>query len=284
MEFKAPWPAEGEEDQVPDLVPPPTLRWGMGHIPDVPDTRDVEFNTERMFGAGPHYPLAASISHLVESIADQGQTNSCVAQATVSAVEARLVKVGRRARLSRSVPYKVARALARSSVATPLVDDGCYPRSLFRGAKDVGFVPEAIAPFDPDTINSELDWDQIKSASAGKISSWHRIDVTGAARLEQIAIAISKSYPIVFGTAVGDRFQDWAGTATANELLRAEPNKSTRGGHMLGIYAYRQGRNGMEFLILNSYGPTWGAGGWAWVDADFVLDPRASDFYLIEVA
>lgn len=264
------------EDSAPPSAAVIAPRWGMGHLPDPPDPRDR--NLGQLLGATAALPTESDLSRLVQQVYDQGNTSSCVAQATIGAVEARMVFEGRPARLSRRAAYDLARALDRASPTDPLVDGGSYPRQLFRALRDVGVPTEDKVPFSVSAINDELKWDDLQDASRHRIAAWYRVDVVGDSRLAQVVQALALNRPVVFGTAVGSDFMD-AGSST---VLEPEPDATVLGGHMLGIYGHRTSASGeLEFLIRNSYGTSWARGGFAWARASFVRDVRATDFYVV---
>lgn len=273
-------PAPKKDKPVAETPAPttPSLK-RFGHLPDPPDPRDLSLGM--LFGAVNDRALPAEIvlRPYVLEVYDQDQTNSCVANATIAAIELRYrLRGAMPPRLARRGAYVLARALARGDTATPLTDDGCYPRMMFKAGKNVGFPLESFAPFSVDKIDEELDWKTLQDASAHRITGWYRSDVYGAARIGQIRQALANNYPVVFGAAVGPSFMD-AGPHTV--VMPEEPEK-VRGGHMVTIVGYRTSNSGrVEFLILNSYGTGYADGGFVWVDESFVTDPRSSDFYVI---
>ncbi len=281
------------EETIPppeEALPPPSIdltksdapttasrKRGFGHLPDPLSAAD--FNAGMLLGGAPvNLPSEVDLRAHVDEIFDQGVTNSCVAQAAVGALETRLAMQGRRAKLSTAEPYKVARALARASISDKLTDDGCYPRLLMSGMKKVGVCLASDLPFDIAKIDDELPWDVLQRASAHKIAAWYRVAVGGDARLQQVAHALAKGYPVIFGAIVGQAFMD-AGRNTLLKPERVEP----KGGHMVGAYGYRGEGRARQFLIRNSYGTTWADGGFAWADAEFLSEETSTDFYVITV-
>lgn len=250
-----------------------------GHLPDPPDPRDRPLGA--LLGAVNvgALPSEVDLRRFVLEVYDQGESNSCVANALVAAIELRYrLRGAMPPRLSRRGAYVIARALARASTSDQLTDDGSYPRMMFKGARNVGFPLESFAPFDVSKINEELDWQALQDASAHRISGWYRCDVFGADRVAQVRQALAKGYPVVFGAAVGDAFMQ----ATGRDVVMPEDPERVRGGHMLTAVGYRALASGrVEFLILNSYGTSYADRGFVVVDESFLTDPRTSDIYVV---
>ncbi len=252
---------------------------GVGWKRDVFDARD--WKARMLFGAPLRLPAdALDLVRFVDRPNDQGDSSSCVGQAIGKAIHVRLRKLG----VFDMEPsclgiYTTARRIGLANPASKLEDEGCYPRDAMKGINLIGVSKEEAWPFDLARVNAELPFDVLQGAARFSVFSWYRIDAWGASRPSAVAQALSKGYPVVFGMELWEAFFDYReGTITG------VVGKDS-GGHMMLIVGYRTRFDGkMEFLLLNSWGTTWGEAGYAWLHEDLVANQRASDFNVIQVA
>lgn len=276
-EFAETQEAAVEESPKPSLLIPGLADRGTGHLADVYDPRD--WTTRGMLGAPVSVPAESSMVKHVRGIHDQGSSNSCVGQALAMAIDVRTRKLGLvRAEPSALAIYTMARALSRAQADEPLLDFGTYPRNAMKALKEHGATREELWPFDFNNINAELPWDVMDDASAGRVAAWYRVSTIGRDRITDMMNAISKGFPVVFGTAVDKRFAEFTGREVFQEI-----GSKTNGAHMLCAVGYRTNAAGVQFEIVNSWGTSWGFGGMFWASEAFVMDERTSDFYAIQV-
>jgi hypothetical protein len=101
----------------------------------------------------------------------------------------------------------------------------------------------------------------------------------GASRALEVCNALAQGFPVVFGTVVDAAFQAglWDG---AVKPAAGDPV----GSHMMTVLGYWRPRGGLQWRILNSWGEGWGDKGLFWAEEDYLTDPRAGDFYLVQVS
>lgn len=255
------------------------LPFGAGWLPDSPDARD--WSASARFGAPRGLPREAlTLWDHVRRVRDQGPTSSCVGHAIGSGVDVRIRKLG----ISFYEPspigiYTNARTLARGERDEKLEDVGSFPRLAMKGIRDVGIASEDAVPFDPARVNDELKWSAFQDASRLIVFQWYRVYAVGASRSDEVANALAQGYPVVFGATLDPAFFDSRGAT----IMQWGAEK--RGGHMLCLVGYRTRSDGArEFLVLNSWGEGWGAGGYTWIHEAALGSDRVGDVYALVVS
>ena len=205
---------------------------------------------------------------------DQQTTNSCVAQATVKALEIkRIMEHGAEAHvdLSRRAVYY----LAREQMNPPqhLVDDGTYIGHAFDVLRRFGVPPEEDHPWHDDEINVSPDWLDMRKAFLHKIDSFYRIFSTGGQRIAEVVRCLRAHNPVVFGTTVGNNWQDY----TEDSLPLRLPVDVT-GRHATVIVGYVDG----HFIGENSWGTEWGRDGFYLLAPAVVASEQSGDFWVVQ--
>jgi hypothetical protein len=230
-----------------------------------------------MFGAVRGLPTEAlGLVQHVRRVNDQ-QGSSCVGNALSKAIDTRLRKLGFVCpEPSSQALYTMGRRYKRPGIM--LEDEGSIPRDVMLAARELGVPSEANWPTNIMTIDEDVPWDVLQESSKFLLMQWSKILTVGAARADAVAQALSKGYPVPFGTELDQKFFDYAG----GEIVGYGPER--RGGHMLCAIGYKTTPRGRRFLVLNSWGETWGEGGYFWCDDSFLTSERAGDFYIVVVS
>lgn len=258
--------------------PKPRDPFGTGWLADAPDERD--FRASARFGAPANLPREAlALADHVRRVRDQGPTSACVGFAITSGVDVRLRKLG----IEWPEPSPVGVYTPARRAVTPkgqkLDDGGSFPRVAMKLIRDVGIPSEQRVPFNPATINDDLKWGAFQDASKLLVFQWFRVYEAGASRSDAVANALAAGYPVVLGAVLDPAFFQNQGET----VMTWGPER--RGGHMLCVVGYRTRADGSrEFLVLNSWGKGWGAGGFFWLHADALASDRVSDIYALVVA
>lgn len=177
------------------------------------------------------------------------------------------------AQVSCRFSYTLGREISAGDATVALVDQGCDPASVIEGMRTVGVATEAVCPGDgPDVINVRVYFAQLEVAY--KVTQIATISSDGAQRCADIRAALAQSYPVGFGATVTDDYQ----TVGADGLYAGTGQPI--GGHAQRIVGYKPG----YFLVANSWGTGWGAGGFAWWTDEQIGGGSCYDFYALDFA
>lgn len=237
----------------------------LGYLPDPADPRD------RMHAPRPGMTRITErrMDLLVGHIRDQGQTASCVGQASVAGIE--LVQALEQQpvpRLSAAHAYWLARA--QDGIQTE--DEGSYIRSCVKALRKVGCCGETDWPLDPARINE-------RPGLTAEMSGIRFADITyqrvgGGA--EGLLDALQLGHPVVFGTNVGNAFMYWTGDDT---LPAPKPTEVMLGGHAMLAAGFD--RSGERVRVVNSWGRGYGDNGFLWMSRDWFDLPATNDLWAL---
>lgn len=253
----------------------PAKPYGLGYKRDAVDERD--YAAHALLGAPANLPSeATSLRAHVRRIKNQLQTSSCVGQALCTAADTRLRFLGFDYEPSSLAAYVFAR---KTGGEKQLEDAGCVPRDAMKAVAALGIPLEQAWPFDQAKVDEEVPWDVVQAASKFLLFRWSRIYSTGPSRSDEIANALVKNYPVIFGLEIDNAFFDYAGGTIV------KMNADDQGGHMLCIVGYRTDPDGKRaFLVVNSWSESWGEHGCCWISEDVFAGDRANDLYLVEIS
>ncbi len=206
----------------------PMLRTPMGGVPDKVDLRQY-----------------------CSPVEDQGQSNSCTANATVGALEYLQRKSGgQMVDISRLFVYYNARKLSD----TQGQDCGSFIHHAMASVLANGACEEAIWPFDLNQVLTQPPQAAYQNATNHEAVQYART-MLGQGSLA----ALAAGFPVVFGTYAPSRFYEEAGK-TGLMPAPAEQLEPPAGGHAMLIVGYDLPSK--TWLIRNSWGPNWGDQGY----------------------
>jgi len=251
---------------VPKQEPPvPILSRGTGYRVDDFDHRDHDF--ENLSLGGMSIPDEGSVAHFVRVIHNQSWTNSCVAQAIETAFGARRMALGDPYDpVSRSYLWFNAKAYA----GTQTKNVGCMPRLALRGFQKLGGSLESSWPFSasPLAVYRRPPWLAYATGYKNRGSEYLRIS---KAPTEAVKAAIDAKFPVVVGLEIGKSFKKHDG------ITPLDPPSDVIGRHMVTIVGYDRD----SFEIVNSWGRSWGSGGFGRISKAYLETEGTHDLYTL---
>jgi C1A family cysteine protease len=212
-----------------------------------PDSRD------RMFRIGRITPLPNVVDLRPDcpTAFDQGNLSSCVACAVVGCVGYQDgLTTG--PDMSQLFTYYNARLID----GDPGSDNGTYVKSAIQAVKVAGLAPDHDWPYDEAKVCVEPSEKAYDEAKQYPIESYEKLTYGYDMR-----VCLARGVPFTGGIRVYESFMD----VTSDLVPEIGANESEVGLHAVMFCGYDIDRN--LFLIRNSWGPTWGKDGFAWLPA-----------------
>lgn len=206
---------------------------------------------------------------------DQRSLGSCVAQATVKALEIkRIMKYGKDKHVDLSVlaTYYLARELM-----TPIMtkqDSGTYISLACDALRRWGICEESQWPYNISKYTVAPPWMAMRRAYINKIDSFYRITNDGDQRLEDVLLHLHSGNPVIFGTAVTKAFKKM----TKDDVAGA-PNGEIVGRHAMVIVGWLADRG--VFVGENSWGSDWCDDGFFYASPEFLMSYQTKDLWAV---
>jgi len=204
---------------------------------------------------------------------NQGDASDCVADSTTSALELLEIESGLKfVKKSRLFLYYNARLQTQETDK----DKGTYIRLAFATLTSLGTCTEATWPYDLSKIAVRPSWKSYREAFSRKINSYYRIDATdGSALVDAIKQVIRAGHPVVFGMTVDQNYMD---TGYDGRVAMPTANRQNAGGHAQVIVGYDD--NLQRYIVKNSWGTSWGDGGYGYVPYGYLDASGANDLWV----
>jgi len=193
---------------------------------------------------------------------------------------------GRHIDASRLFLYKATRNLLHWTG-----DTGAFLRSTMGAMVLFGCPPEEYWPYVISEFDKEPTSFCYAFAQNYQAIRYFRLDPPETAKkilLDRIKMLLQYGLPSIFGFTV---FNSIGQAGSDGEIPYPAPGEKIRGGHAIVAVGYDDAKriknpgNGNEtmgaFLIRNSWGASWGDGGYGWLPYEYVLQGLAVDWWTL---
>ena len=209
-------------------------------------------------------PEQVNLQKFAPAVGDQGHQGSCVAWS--SAYGARTI-----AEAARTGEDPNSLKFSPSFLYNQIGLEGCEGSYIIKAMEfmtNSGAVAYDKFPYSDQDCSRQPDRQLLEEARQYKMRGFNRLtpgDRNNAIDLRAIKENLSQGAPVVIGMMVGGSYmQPMMGQDVWNPT---EEDKAMMGfgGHAQCVVGYNDKQYGGAFLIMNSWGPSWGKNGFAWV-------------------
>lgn len=223
-----------------------------GHVRDSIDFRDRIHPRKKLFAK---LPVVVDLRGKCSPIVDQGQLQSCTANAIASGLREylELSTYGTLTPLSRLFLYYYERVLEGSVTK----DAGAQIRDGMKVLQKQGVCPESDDPYDIAKFAETPSLAAQHKALFYRITEYHRVTCLSA-----LKTALAQNKPVVVGFAVYESFES---TVVARTSVVPMPIRGERrlGGHAVLAVGYDDTKGWV--VIRNSWGTGWGDQGYCYM-------------------
>lgn len=252
----------------------------LGWIRDLPDFRDLPYSEapKHLLGLAPSHTLKP----LCPPIVDQGQMNSCVANAMAFQLEfiqkKGLLDHTKQPEVFKSVFDPISRLFiyynCRAIDGDVNQDQGTQIRSGVLAVVRQGICEETLWPYVQQNLYPKPSTASYSQASSHKIKAGYKIDHTS---LMDQKICLSNGYPYLIGISVYSSFEN---VGSDGIIPMPKASEQLLGGHCLCVVGYDDSTR--RFTIANSWGSSWGDKGYCYIPYSYLINPGlASDFWTV---
>ena len=237
-----------------------------GWKPDIPDVRDHLFVAQRAFS---DLPMAVDLRQFCSPVEDQGSLGSCTGNAIAGALEYLDRKAGHPIDVSRLYIYYQERKIE----GTLKQDAGAMIRDGIKACAAVGVPMESLWPYIVAKFSSKPPKAADTDAAQHKITAYRRVT-----SLDDVLHCLADGNPVVFGFSVYESFESVVVEKTG---IVPMPSKTERllGGHAVLAVGYDQATQ--RLIVRNSWGSSWGQGGYFTLPYGYVTNRNLSDDFWV---
>jgi C1A family cysteine protease len=279
---------------------------GLGYVPDIPKVEDYHESHPRVApalqkirqsgrflpspagvpaGGGAAAAPAPAAGPLVDlrpwcsPIEDQGALGSCTANAAVGLIEYFEKRTkGKYIDASRLFLYKAERDLLGW-----VGDTGAYLRTAMQAMVLFGAPPERYWPYNIAKFDVEPSAFCYAFGANFQSLVYFRMDPIGTTPVQALANIknfLANGFPCMFGFPV---YPEYDNPLPGALVAYPAPGHNSRGGHANVAVGYDDnlmiGADKGALLIRNSWGTSWGNGGYGWMSYKYVTQGLANDFW-----
>ena len=229
-----------------------------GYRPEKQNSKDKKYSAKR----DRPLPPKADLRSYMTPVENQGNSNSCTANAVAGAYEYLANRLlGQSTDVSRLFIYYNARELDGDSSQ----DQGTYLKSCVKVLRKYGACSENTWSFDLNQILEQPHKRAYTEAANFIVEEAARVDVD----LHAMQSCLADGYPFAFGLQLFASFQQ----AGSNGLVpMPDPdNEKHDGGHAMLCVGYSD--PDQVFIVRNSWGEEWGEQGYCYIPYDYMTKP-----------
>lgn len=209
--------------------------------------------------SGAALPTNADLSSSLPPPGDQGNQQSCVAWATGYGLKSyQEYKEEALPLVDGSGNPNLNRVFSPAYIYNQ-INNGLDGGSLIIDALNVlssrGAATWAAMPYSPGDYLTKPSAATHSNAAQYKIDYWRRVNVSD---YKELKAQIAAGYPIIIGAVVDSSFRNLSPGSTWTYA-----SGPMLGGHAMLVVGYDDGKS--AFKILNSWGKSWGDGGYGWI-------------------
>ena len=214
-------------------------------------------------------PNKVDLRPLMTPIENQGDTNSCVANAVAGAYEYWIKKASKKDQnISRLFVYYNARWRDGSQDK----DEGSVIQLAMEGLQKFGACSESVWPFDPRILLKKPGATAYQDGAPYRVHDMAQVPL----KLEAWKQALAEGKPIVFGIELFDSFDDC--TNKGGVVPMPAPDDLARkkhSGHSMCAVGYNESEK--VFIVRNSWGDGWGDKGYCYMPYDYMMSSKFND-------
>ena len=239
-----------------------------GYVPMAPRAGALQFVASDAVSAA-KLPNKVDLRPLLTPIEDQGDTNSCVANAVAGAYEYWIKKA---TKADQSISRLFVYYNARWRDGSQNEDGGSVIQLAMEGLRKFGACSESLWPFETDNVLRKPGDDAYQDGAPHRVHDMAQVPL----ELETWKQALAEGKPIVFGIELFDTFDDC--TDRGGVVPMPAPTDLTRkkhSGHSMCAVGYNESEK--VFIIRNSWGSDWGDGGYCYMPYGYLLNEKFND-------
>jgi C1A family cysteine protease len=218
-------------------------------------------------------PRFMSLRKKCPPVFDQGELGSCTANAGAAA---RMMLTDTNTELSRMFLYYQERALHGNEKK----DSGAEMRDICKALSNDGICEERYAPYEPDKFDQRPSPLAYRNARQYTVSSYATFDGDTADDIQQIRLYLAtQKLPVLIGMDVYESFESHLVARTGFMPMPDTESEKLLGGHAVLIVGYNDMRR--HLIVRNSWGPSWGDGGYFYMPYRYVEDKLAYDSWTL---